>query len=140
MLIPTERFPSAQGGDGVDDGGGQHVGESAGNREAFFNEAPDDRDYGAFANGKDEAEDAAEEDGSILVAGEDALDGIGGEVDVYESTDESAEEDKWSALHQDRQEGDRKILQCILTHGREQSLVVTARQRGGSGESADHWG
>lgn len=140
MLLPTERFPGAEGGDGVDDGGGEHVGEAAGNREAFFNEAPDDRDDCAFADREDDAEDTAEEDGAVFVAGEGSLEGVGGEIDVDEPADEGAEEDEWSALAKDRQEGDREILKCILAHGREQSLVTTARQRGGSGESVDHWG
>ncbi len=61
-VLPLESGIGAERHDRADDGGGQHVGHRAGERQPLFDEAPDHDHAAAFAHRKDQPEDTAKQD------------------------------------------------------------------------------
>ena len=90
----VEGLKGADRGDGIEDGGRQHISEGAGNGETVFDQASDDRDDGAFANGEHRAEKSACHDGEDGIFREDFLEGIAREVGPEKAADEGAKKNK----------------------------------------------
>lgn len=102
---------SADRGDRVKDGSGEHVGERAGNREAVFNESTDNWHDGAFTNRKDDSKYATHEDGEGAIFGEPALESIFWKICSEKSTDNGAEKNKRKAFEKNREEFEGGILE-----------------------------
>ena len=106
----VKRLISADRGDGIKNGSGQHVGEGARDRETVFDEAADDGDDGAFTNGENRAEQSAHQNRESAILWKPALKGILRKICAEESTDDSAEENKREAFEEDRKELEGGVL------------------------------
>jgi len=99
----------AEGDDGADDGRAHHVGDGAGERQAFANEAADDDDAAALAHGHEEAEQSGGDNGCGVALGEPAAERLGGHEGIDDAGDDCAEQQEGDALEQDAEEGVREV-------------------------------
>lgn len=102
-------FVGAEGGDGIKNGGGKHVCDGTRDGESVADKAGDDGDDGAFADGENGAEEAAEHDGEGFIAGKDFFEGTAWEVGPEKAADESAKENEWEPLDKDGEEFVRAV-------------------------------
>jgi len=104
-----EGFVGVEERDWIDRRGGEHVNNGAGDRQAFTDESSHDRDGGAFADGDDETQNAAEKHCEEFVLREHALDGAAWEVNIDEPGKHGAEQNEGHSLEQNAEEGECEI-------------------------------
>jgi hypothetical protein len=114
-----EGLEGADRGDWIENGCGEHVGESAGDGEPVLDETPDDGNDCAFTDREDGSEKSTGEDGEDGVFRENLLEGIAREIGPEEAADEGAKENERKALEEDREKfvgAVLKLIPCAVSH------------------------
>ena len=114
--LTLEGLPGAQRGDRIHDRSCEHVGERAGNRQAFADQAPDHRYHRTFANRKDRAQQTCHHHRPLAVARQETIHRARRQIDIDEATDQRAEKNERRAFEKDAQKRECKVLLGIRRH------------------------